>query len=90
MDAPSNEDFRRLEEKVDKLTDAVMRLVLLEERQTNQAERIGVVEQRVTQTEIWLNKTDAKVERWINRGIGAWAVAGVLFALAQFGTHLIK
>ena len=28
---PIHTDFRRLEEKVDKLTDAVMRLVLLEE-----------------------------------------------------------
>ena len=34
-------DFRRLEGKVDKLAEAVMKLVLVEERQTNQGERIG-------------------------------------------------
>lgn len=87
MDAPSNEDFLRLETKVDKLTDAVMRLVLLEERQTNQGARIGAVEQRVASVETGVARVDGKVERWINRGIGAWAVAAALFALVQFGSH---
>lgn len=86
QETPSNEDFQRLEAKVDKLTDAVLRLVLLEERQTNQGARIGAVEQRVTGVEVGLNKVDGKVERWINRGIGAWAVAAVVFALFQLGS----
>lgn len=85
-EAPSQSDFSRLEEKVDKLTDAVMRLVLLEERQTNQGARIGAVEQRVMAAETGLTRVDSKVERWINRGIGAWAVAAALFALIQFGS----
>lgn len=86
---PTNDDFIRLESKVDKLTDAVMRLVLLEERQTNQGERIGAVEQRVAANEIATNKVDAKVERWINRGIGAWAVAAVIFTLVQLGAKFL-
>lgn len=90
MNAPSNEDFNRLESKVDKLTDAVMRLVLLEERQTNQAERIGVIEQSIASTDRYVSKVDAKVERWINRGIGAWAVAAVIFTLVQFGSRFVK
>lgn len=90
MDAPSNEDFRRLEEKVDKLTDAVMRLVLLEERQSNQAERIVMVEQRIASNEALIARVDNKVERWINRGIGAWALAAVVFTMVQFATYFVK
>lgn len=90
MTAPSNEDFNRLESKVDKLTDAVMRLVLLEERQTNQAERIGVLEQSIADTDRYVSRVDAKLERWINRGIGAWAVATVVFTMVQFGLKLFK
>lgn len=87
---PIHTDFRRLEEKVDKLTDAVMRLVLLEERQSNMNERIGVAEQRIASSETAITKVDTKVERWINRGIGAWAVAAVLFTLVQFGSSILK
>ena len=87
---PIHTDFRRLEEKVDKLTDAVMRLVLLEERQSNMSERIGVAEQRIASNETAISKVDTKVERWINRGIGAWAVAAVLFTLIQFGSAFFK
>jgi len=43
----TDDDFRRLEGKVDKLGDAVQKLILVEERQANQGERIGRVEQRV-------------------------------------------
>lgn len=90
MDAPSNEDFRRLEEKVDKLTDAVMRLVLIEERQSNMGVRIGAVEQRIADNELQTFKVDSKVERWINRGIGAWAVAAIIFTLVQVGANFVK
>lgn len=90
MNTPSHDDFNRLESKVDKLTDAVMRLVLLEERQTNQAERIGSLEQTIANTDKYVNKVDAKVERWINRGIGAWAVAAVIFTLVQIGAKFFK
>jgi hypothetical protein len=43
----TDDDFRRLEGKVDKLGDAIQRLILIEERQCLQGERIGRVEQRV-------------------------------------------
>jgi hypothetical protein len=90
LDIPSANDFRRLEDKVDKLTDAVMRLVLVEERQSNMTERISVAEQKISTNEASITKVDTKVERWINRGIGAWAVAAVLFALVQFGANIFK
>lgn len=90
MNQPSQEDFVRLEAKVDKLTDAVLRLVLLEERQSAQGERIGAAEQRIAITESTLSRVDAKVERWINRGIGAWGIAMVLFAVIQFGAKALQ
>lgn len=90
MSQPSQEDFNRLESKVDKLTDAVLRLILLEERQSAQGERIGVVEQKIAVNESTLSRVDSKVERWINRGIGAWGVAAVLFAIIQFGAKALS
>jgi len=79
-------DLRRIEEKVDRLTDAVQRLILIEERQTTQGERIGKCEAAIAVNESSVQKIDLKVERWINRGIGAWGVAAALFALIQFGS----
>lgn len=90
MAQPSQEDFVRLETKVDKLTDAVLRLVLLEERQSAQGERIGIAEQRIAVNESTLSRVDAKVERWVNRGIGAWGIAMVLFAVIQFGARVLQ
>lgn len=85
-----SENIIRLELKVDKLTDAVMRLILIEERQTAQGERLGVAEQKIAVNESTIMRVDSKVERWINRGIGAWAVAVVLFAIVQFGAKIIS
>ena len=41
-----DENLLRLEAKVDKLTEAVMRLVLIEERQSTQGERLSAAEWR--------------------------------------------
>lgn len=78
---PDAADISRLEAKVDKLTDAVMRLVLIEERQTTQGERIGAVEQRQAAAEVAIAKTERMLMMWINRGIGVWAVAVLLFTI---------
>jgi urocanate hydratase len=86
----TDDDFKRLEGKVDKLADAVMKLVLVEERQINQGERIGKVEQRAAAFETAIQRIDRKVEMWINRGIGVWGLAALLFTLLQFGGSWIK
>ena len=85
-----SENIIRLELKVDKLTDAVMRLILIEERQTAQGERLGIAEQKIAINEVTVARVDSKVERWINRGIGAWAVAVVLFTVVQFGAKVFS
>ena len=86
----SDPDFLRLENKVDKLTDAVMRLVLIEERQTTQGERIGACETKLAVNEAAIVKTERKVDQWVNRGVGVWLAAVLLFTLAQFGAKFIK
>jgi hypothetical protein len=86
----TDDDFARLERKVDKLTDAVTRLILIEERQSSQGERIGKCESALAVHDTMINKTDRKVEQWINRGIGVWGAAIVLFTLVQFGSKFVK
>lgn len=76
-------DLSRLEKKLDKLTDAVSKLILLEERQVNQASRLSVVETR-------LDSTEKRVDQWVNRGIGMWALGAVLFALAIAAINILK
>lgn len=89
METSYSEAILRLESKVDKLTDAVQRLILIEERQTTQGERIGKCESAIAVNEVTIQKVDTKVERWVNRGIGVWAVAVVMFTLLQFGARFI-
>jgi hypothetical protein len=86
----TDDDFHRLETKVDKLGEAIQKLILVEERQATQGARIGVVEQRMSSLETAHNKLDRKVEMWINRGIGVWGLAVTLFALLEFGARWVK
>jgi hypothetical protein len=88
MDAGFNEDLRRIETKVDKLTDAVTRLILVEERQTAQGVRITALEDKTEDLDNKYNKVDRKVERWVNMGMGAWAIVVVIFAFVQLVAKL--
>lgn len=85
----TDDDFRRLESKVDRLGEAIQKLILVEERQANQGARIGTLEQRIAVAETSHTKLDRKVEMWINRGIGVWGLAVTLFALVQFGAKFV-
>jgi DNA repair exonuclease SbcCD ATPase subunit len=66
MDAGFNEDLKRIETKVDKLTDAVTRLILVEERQTAQGVRIDDLEEKTEELDKSITRVDRKVERWVN------------------------
>lgn len=37
-----------------------------------------------------LHRIDSKLEKWINRGTGVWALAVTVFALVQFGSKWVK
>jgi hypothetical protein len=80
----TDDDFRRLESKVDKLTDAVGKLILIEERQANQGARIGAVEAQLSVQDAMLQRVDRKVDQWVNRGVGIWAAAAIVFSFVQF------
>jgi len=80
----TDDDFRRLDSTVDKLTDAVGKLVLIEERQANQGVRIGAVEAQLNVHESMLHRTDRKIDQWVNRGMGVWAAVAIVFSLVQF------
>lgn len=84
MDAGLNEDLKRIEVKVDKLTDAVARLILVEERQASQGVRIGELEKSSIHTGHKIDNVDRKVDRWIHMGMGAWAVLATLFIILEF------
>lgn len=65
-------DISRLENKVDTLTAAINKLVLVEERQSVQSLAISSLTTRITVLE-------QKLDMWINRGVGVWALAATLF-----------
>ena len=67
-------DISRLEGKVDVLTAAINKLVLVEERQSVQSIAIGSLTTRITILE-------QKLDMWINRGVGVWALAATLFTV---------
>lgn len=75
------EDIQRIEGKVDKLTEAVMTLVRVEERQHTHGVRLGLLEERMSTAESNIRTTDGKVDRWINRGIGVWGLAVMIWTL---------
>jgi len=79
-------DLNRIEEKVDKLADAVNRLVLIEERQSAQGQRIGKIEERTAATEVQITTVDRKIDQWVNRGIGVWMLAAFALYL-YFNMH---
>lgn len=82
-----SQSFIRLEAKLDQLTEAVSRLVLIEERQINQAGRLTAAEKDIENLEELQRQAEKKVDRLINRGIGMWLVIGVL-GTALFGVTM--
>lgn len=70
----------RLEAKLDSLTEAVTKLVLLEERQITQAQRLTAVESKQENLETAQRELEKKVDRLINRGVGIWAVVTIIGA----------
>lgn len=67
-------DLVRLEAKVDRLSEAVTRLVLFEERQMTQGQHLAAVEARLKALEV-------VVSSWVNRAIGVSALIGLAWTL---------
>lgn len=82
--------LNRLEKKIDELSDAVLKLILLEERQITQAARLTAIEKYVNDVEKTALATEKKLDQWINRGVGIWAVAMVGASFVGFFVKLAK
>lgn len=86
MESISPTDFKRLERKVDTLVDKLSKLIIFEERQTQQGARVGDLETELALLKQEVSVLDKKLDRWINRGIGIWAAVGIVYSLALFIT----
>lgn len=75
---------------MDKLNDAISKLILFEERQATQGERLGQCEFKIISLETNAIRIEAQVDKWVNRGIGAWAVAALVFAALELGVTFIS
>ncbi len=84
------EALNRLEKKIGEISDAVLKLILLEERQITQAARLTAIEKYVDDVEKTGFATEKKLDQWINRGIGVWAVAVVVANFIGFFIKLAK
>lgn len=74
-------DFSRLERKVDKLTEALQELIRFEERQINQEKRISDLETDVGVLRTKIDFQKEIMDKWIQRGITVWVIAGIVFAV---------
>lgn len=76
----SEERFLSLENKIDKLAEAVMKLVLIDERQITQGTRLGKLEEELGKLRLEMLHLERTVNKWVNFAWGAWVVAGVSWA----------
>lgn len=80
----STVDFARLEKKMDRMADAIGKLVLVEERQSNQKVEIAELHKDVEANRVAIERTDRLLQQWIQRGIGAWVVLTLIATLIGF------
>ncbi len=53
------------------------------------AERVNKAETQSDLNAQSIQRIDRKVEMWVNRGVGVWALAITLFALFEYGTKFL-
>lgn len=80
-------DFQRLETKLDNLTEAVTKLVLLEERQSIMAKTVEKQQEEHEKIKEEIVKVEAKIDKWVNRGFGAYGVLILFLTYFKYFTH---
>jgi len=88
------EQAERIERGLSGLTEAIYRLretvVLVQDRQRQDLRRFESLESqfkeggRVTKVEERAAATDKLLQQWINRGVGAWALAATAIAAIRY------
>jgi hypothetical protein len=86
-DTVSRIDFQRLESKVDDMMEKLSKVIIFEERQTNQSKDIAELKQENALLKAALISLEKKVDQWINRGMGVWAVAGIMWAVFEMASN---
>jgi hypothetical protein len=74
MNPVSEERAIVIEQKLDKLTETVQKLVLIDERQVTQGTRLGKIEEAIALLQVSHIQLERKVDKWINLFWGGWAV----------------
>lgn len=69
-----NADFERLEDKVDRIATAVEKLAV-------HSLRLDIVEKEQASARDERMKLRADLDKWVNRGWGAWGVVVIVFTL---------
>ena len=84
METVSPADFARLENKMDKMASAVEKLVLVEERQSNQTMRIDKHDTALETMQITITRLHNRLDKYTYLASGAAFVAMGLFEAARF------
>lgn len=79
----TEERAERIESKLDKVTETLQKLVLIEERQMTQGQRMGALEDRVAKIEVESRETRRALDKWVNTILGAAGLIGVLLTIWQ-------
>ena len=76
-------DFVRLEGKMDKMADAVEKLVLIEERQNNQTAKIEKMDGLIESLQASNARLHSRLDKFIYIGVGAWSILVGGFEIAK-------
>ena len=94
-DFATKTDIDRLERHLQGIGEALQQLVRVEERQVLQAQSFHRLEEEFKETRVKhegevkslradLLSTRSKLDAWVNRGVGAWAVVVLVWAALNF------
>lgn len=81
-------DIDRIEAQLLRLAEAVERLVKVEVQQSSHGERLRNIERDLLALETRHEGNADTLNKWINRGLGAWAVAAIIFTVVNAGWGL--
>lgn len=84
MDTVTPADFLRLETKLDKMADAIGKLVLVEERQITQTVRINGHDIEIAALKVEMQKTNDRVSKFMNQLTGAALVLSIVVEAVRF------
>ena len=84
FDDVTPEDFSRLEGKVDKMADAVQKLILVEERQSNQKIELDKHEKEIHVLKESVSQLHSRVDKYTYFATGVTGVIVAMFEVARF------